>query len=96
MNIKPLYDQVVIKRLEDLETTESGIVIPDTAKEKPSQGVVVAVGDGKLMSNGSLHPLMVKEGDKVLFDQYSGNEVQFGGEFFIVIREKNIYGIIIK
>lgn len=92
--IKPLHDRVLIKRIEEQEQIVGGIVIPDTAKEKPQQGEVVAVGDGKILKNGSRRPLDVKEGDRVLFGKYSGSEIKIDGEEFLIMREDEILGII--
>jgi len=94
MNIRPLHDRVIVRRLEEERKTAGGIVIPDTAKEKPIQGEVVAVGNGKLLENGQLRPLDVKAGDKVLFGKYSGTEVKVGNEELLVMREEDIMGVI--
>lgn len=94
MNIQPLHDRVVVKRLEAESTTKGGIVIPDTATEKPIKGEVIAVGNGKVLENGQTRPLAVKKGDKVLFGKYSGTEVKFDGMEYIVMREDDIMGII--
>jgi chaperonin GroES len=94
MNIRPLHDRVVIQRLEDEGTTPGGIIIPDTATEKPIQGKVVAVGKGKILENGEIRPLDVKVGDKVLFGKYGGTEVKLGNEEYVVMREDDIMGII--
>ncbi len=94
MQIKPLYDRVVIKRLESENKTAAGIIIPDTAKEKAQYAEVIAVGPGKLMSDGAVRPLMVKEGNKVLFGKYSGTEVKCGNEEYLVIKEDEILAII--
>ena len=91
--IKPLHDRVLIKRIEEQEQMRGGIVIPDTAKEKPQQGEVVAVGDGKILKNGSRRPLDVKEGDRVLFGKYSGSEIKIDGEEFLIMREDEILGV---
>lgn len=96
MKIRPLHDRVVVCRLEDERTTAGGIVIPDTAAEKPVKGKVVAVGKGKVLENGDLRALAVKEGDIVLFGKYSGTEVKVGGEELVVMREDDIMGIIEK
>ena len=90
MNIKPLHDRVVIKRVEEETTTASGIVLPGSATEKPSEGKVVAIGSGKVLDNGSLHEMHVKVGDHVLFTKYSGSEVTVDGEDLIVMREDDI------
>ena len=94
MNIRPLHDRVIVKRVEEETTTPGGIVLPGTAAEKPSQGKVLAVGNGKLLDNGSVRPLEVKVGDKVLFGKYAGNEVKVDGEDLIVMREEDIMGIL--
>ncbi len=94
MKIRPLHDRVIVKRLEEVRTTASGIVIPDTATEKPDQGEVVAVGPGKKDDNGKVIALDVKVGDKVLFGKYSGTEIKIEGEEFLMMREEDILGII--
>jgi len=94
MNIRPLHDRVIVRRLEDERKSPGGIVIPDTAAEKPMQGEVVAAGNGKLLDNGELRPLDVKAGDKVLFGKYSGTEVKVNGEDLLVMREDDIMGVI--
>ncbi len=94
MKIRPLHDRILVKRLEEEEKTKGGIIIPDTAKEKPIEGEVVAVGNGKLLENGEVKPLDVKVGDKVLFGKYAGTEVKIGGEEYLIMREDDILGII--
>ncbi len=94
MKIRPLHDRILVQRLEEEEKTQGGIIIPDTAKEKPIEGKVVAVGNGKLLENGEVRPLDVKEGDKVLFGKYAGTEVKIGGEEYLIMREDDILGII--
>jgi chaperonin GroES len=94
VNINPLYDRVVIKRLDEEQTSAGGIVIPDTAKEKPARGLVMAVGSGKALDNGNIRPLMVKPGDTVLFGKYSGTEVKISNQEYLVMREDDIMGII--
>lgn len=94
MNLRPLHDRVVVKRVEEETTTPGGIVLPGSAAEKPSQGVVLAVGNGKLLDSGAVRALDVKVGDKVLFGKYSGNEVKVDGEELIVMREEDIMGIL--
>ncbi|MET1257294.1 co-chaperone GroES [Aliikangiella maris] len=94
MSIRPLHDRVLVKRLEDETTTAGGIVIPDNAKEKPSRGEILAVGNGKHLDNGETRSLDVKVGDKVLFGKYAGNEVKVDGEELLVMREDDIMGII--
>ncbi|MDH3637773.1 MAG: co-chaperone GroES [Gammaproteobacteria bacterium] len=94
MAIRPLHDRVLVRRLDDERTSPGGIVIPDTAAEKPMQGEIVAAGNGKLLENGEIRPLDVKAGDKVLFGKYSGTEVKVGGEELLVMREDDIMGVI--
>ncbi len=94
MNIRPLYDRVVVRRKEEETTSAGGIVLPGSATEKPNEGEVVAVGEGKLLDNGELRPVGVKVGDKVLFGQYSGNNVKAGGEELIILNEGEIFGVI--
>jgi chaperonin GroES len=94
MNIRPLHDRVIVKRLEEERTSSGGIVIPETAAEKPMKGQVVAAGPGKLSDEGKLRPLDVKAGDKVLFGKYSGTEVKVDGQDLVVMREDDIMGII--
>jgi chaperonin GroES len=94
MNIRPLHDRVVIKRMEEERTSPGGIVIPDTAAEKPVKGEVIAVGKGKILENGEVRPLDLKQGDKVLFGKYSGTEVKVEGEDFLVMREDDVMAVI--
>ncbi len=94
MKIRPLYDRVVVRRMEEETTTPGGIVLPDTAAEKPMQGEVVAVGRGKALDNGEFRALDVKVGDKVLFGKYAGTEVKVDGEELLVMREDDLLGII--
>jgi len=94
MKIRPLHDRVIVRRMEEERTTAGGIVIPDTAAEKPAQGEVIAVGNGKILENGEVRPLDVKVGDKVLFGKYAGNEVKVDGEELLVMREEDIMGVI--
>lgn len=94
MNIKPLGDRVVVKVLEEEERTASGIVLPDTAKEKPQQGKVMAVGSGKVLDNGEKVPLEVKEGDRIIFSKYAGTEVKLQGEEYLILRESDILAIV--
>jgi len=94
MKIRPLHDRVVVRRMEEERKTAGGIVIPDSATEKPIQGEVLAVGNGKLLDNGDLRPLDVKVGDRVLFGKYSGTEVKIEGEEVVVMREDDIMGVI--
>jgi chaperonin GroES len=95
MKIRPLYDRVVVKRIEEEEeTVQGGIIIPDSAKEKPQEGEVLAVGQGKRLDDGKLVPLDVKVGDKILFGKYSGNEIKVEGEECMIMREDEILGVI--
>jgi chaperonin GroES len=94
MNVRPLHDRVNVKRMEEERTSPGGIVIPDSATEKPIQGEVTAIGNGKLLENGDVRPLDVKVGDKVLFGKYSGTEVKVGGEDLLVLREEDIMGVV--
>ena len=94
MNIRPLHDRVVIRRMEEETTSAGGIVIPDSATEKPAQGEVVAVGKGKILENGDIRPLDVTVGDKVLFGKYGGTEVKVEGEDLLVMREDDITAVI--
>ena len=94
MGIRPLHDRVLVRRMEDETVSAGGILIPDNAKEKPSRGEILAVGNGKHLENGDVRPLDVKVGDKVLFGKYSGNEVKVDGEELLVMREDDIVGII--
>ena len=94
MNIRPLHDRVIVRRVEEERTSAGGIVIPDSATEKPVQGEVVAVGKGKIMENGEVRPLDVKVGDKVLFSKYGGTEIKIEGEELLVMREDDITGVI--
>jgi chaperonin GroES len=96
MKIRPLHDRVIIKRLESETKTAGGILIPDSATEKPSKGKVIAVGPGKRSDDGKIHPLDVKVGDEVLFGKYSGNEVKDGKDELVVMREEDIMGVIEK
>ena len=94
MNIRPLHDRVIVKRVEEETTTAGGIVLPGSAAEKPSQGIILAIGSGKALDNGTVRALEVKVGDKVLFGKYSGNEVKVDGDDLIVMREEDIMGIL--
>lgn len=94
LKIRPLHDRVIVKRLEEERTTAGGIVIPDTATEKPIRGEVLAVGTGKILDNGQVRALQVKVGDKVLFGKYAGTEVKVEGEEVLVLREEDIVGVI--
>ncbi len=94
MKIRPLHDRIIVKRLEEERKTASGIVIPDTAAEKPDQGEVVAVGKGKILDDGKLRPVQVKAGDKILFGKYSGQTVKVEGEELLVMREEDVMGVL--
>ena len=93
MKIRPLYDRIVVKRIEEQETTRNGIIIPDSAKEKPQEGEVIAVGHGKRLEDGKIVPLEVKAGDRILFGKYSGSDTQLDGTEYIVMREDDVLGI---
>ena len=94
MKIRPLQDRVIVRRIEEEEKTKGGIIIPDTAKEKPQEGKVVAVGKGKVNDDGKLTPLDVKAGDKILFGKYSGSEIKLNGEEHLIMREEDILGVV--
>ena len=96
MKIRPLQDRVIVKRIEEEEKTKGGIIIPDTAKEKPQEGQVIAVGKGKLNEDGKVTPLDVKVHDRVLFGKYAGNEIQIDGTEHVIMREEDILGVIEK
>jgi chaperonin GroES len=94
MNIRPLHDRIIVERLEEETTTAAGIIIPDSAKEKPMQGDVVAVGKGKVTEDGKVLPLDVKVGDKVLFGKYSGTEIKIEGKEYLMMREDDVLGVV--
>jgi chaperonin GroES len=94
MNIRPLHDRLVVRRLEEETTSAGGIVLPDSATEKPSQGEVLAVGPGKTLDNGDVKPLDVKVGDKVIFGQYGGSTVKLEGEELLILNESEIFGVL--
>ncbi|OGP60688.1 MAG: co-chaperone GroES [Deltaproteobacteria bacterium RBG_13_49_15] len=94
MKLRPLQDRILVERIEEEKTTKGGIIIPDTAKEKPAEGKVVAVGNGKLDDDGKRIPLQVKKGDRILFGKYSGTEVKLEGKEYLIMREEDILGII--
>lgn len=94
MNLKPLQDRVLVQRVEEETKTKGGIIIPDTAKEKPAEGKVIAVGNGKLDDNGKRIPLQVKPGDRILFGKYAGTEVKIEGQEYLIMREDDILGVI--
>lgn len=95
MKVQPLHDRLIVKRVDSQEVSKGGIIIPDTAKEKPIEGLVVAVGPGKTLDNGSTKGLTVSEGDKVLFSKYAGTEIKIGGEDHTIMREDDVLGIIV-
>jgi chaperonin GroES len=94
MKLTPLHDRVIVKRIEEEEKTAGGIIIPDTAKEKPQQGKIIAVGQGSMLENGQIIPMTVKEGDRILFGKYSGTEIQIDGEEHLIMREDDILAIV--
>lgn len=96
MSIRPLHDRVVVRRMEEERTTAGGIVIPDSATEKPMRGEVLAIGTGKPLDNGDVRPLAVKVGDVVLFGKYSGTEVKLNGQELVIMREDDIMGVLVK
>ncbi|MDL2259950.1 co-chaperone GroES [Deltaproteobacteria bacterium OttesenSCG-928-K17] len=96
MNVRPLSDRILVKRMEEEETTKGGIIIPDTAKEKPQQGKVVAVGEGKLLDNGTRITPAVKVDELVLFGKYAGTEIKVDGEEYLILREDDIFGVFSK
>ncbi len=96
MNIRPLQDRILVKRLEGEEKTKGGIIIPDTAKEKPSEGLVKAVGKGKLSEDGKKLPLDVKKDDRILFSKYAGTDITIEGEEYLIMREDDVLGVIEK
>ena len=94
MKVKPLQDRLVVKRMEEEEKTKGGIIIPDAAKEKPQEGRVIAVGDGKILESGQRSPLSLKVGDKILFGKYSGAEIKIDGEEHLIMREDDVLAVI--
>jgi chaperonin GroES len=96
LKIRPLYDRLVVKRIEETETVRGGIIIPDSAKEKPQEGEVVAAGNGKRNDEGKLIGLDVKAGDRILFGKYSGNEIKLDGEEYLILREDEVLAIVEK
>ena len=94
MTVRPLHDRVLIKRIEEQETVKGGIIIPDTAKEKSQEGEVMAVGTGKILENGTILPVEVKAGDRILFGKYSGTEIKIEDQDYIILREDEIIGIL--
>jgi chaperonin GroES len=94
MNIRPLYDRIVVKRIDEKETSRNGIIIPDSAQEKPQEGEVIAVGHGKRLDDGQLVALDVKPGDRILFGKYSGNETKVAGTEYLIMREDDVLGVL--
>jgi chaperonin GroES len=94
MNVRPLHDRLIVRRIEEKETVKGGIIIPDTAKEKPQEGEVIAVGNGKLLENGSKVPLDVKAGDRILFGKYSGTDIKIDGQEYLILREDEVLAIV--
>jgi chaperonin GroES len=94
MQVRPLHDRVLVKRSNEEERSKGGIIIPDTAKEKPIQGEVIAVGQGRVNEEGKLRPLDVKKGDKILFGKYSGTEIKIDGEDYLMMREEDVLGVL--
>jgi len=94
MKVRPLQDRILVKRLEEEEKTKGGIIIPDTAKEKPVEGEVIAVGSGKVTDKGDVRPLAVKKGDRILFGKYSGTEIKIEGVEHLILREEEVLGVI--
>jgi chaperonin GroES len=94
MNVRPLHDRLLVRRIEEKETVKGGIIIPDTAKEKPQEGEVIAVGNGKILDNGTKLSLDVKSGDRILFGKYSGTDIKIDGEEYLILREDEVLAII--
>jgi chaperonin GroES len=94
MKVRPLYDRILIKRVEEEEKTAGGLYIPDTAKEKPQQGLVVAVGNGKIQEDGSLRKLELKAGDKILFSKYAGNDIKIDGAEHLILKEDDVLAVL--
>jgi chaperonin GroES len=94
MNFRPLHDRILIKRIEEKETVKGGIIIPDTAKEKPQEGEVVAVGNGKMTEDGKVVPLDVKAGDRILFGKYSGTEIKIDNKEYLILKEEEVLGVV--
>jgi len=94
MNIRPLYDRVLVKRVEEESRSKGGLFLPESAKEKPSEGIVLAVGQGRINDKGDITPLVVSEGDRVLFGKYAGNEIKVDGEERLILKESEIFGIV--
>ena len=96
MNVRPLHDRIIVERIEEEEQSAGGIIIPDTAKEKPQQGKVIAVGKGRIEKDGKITPLDVKAGDTILFGKYAGQEIKLDGHEYLIIREEEVLGVIEK
>jgi len=94
MNFRPLHDRILIKRIEEKETAKGGIIIPDTAKEKPQEGEVIAVGNGKMSEDGKVVPLDVKAGDRILFGKYSGSQIKMDDEEYLILKEEEVLGVV--
>ena len=94
MNVRPLHDRILVRRIEEKETIKGGIIIPDTAKEKPQEGEVIAVGNGKILENGNKVPLDVKAGDRILFGKYSGTDIKVDGQEYLILREDEVLAVI--
>ena len=94
MKVRPLHDRILVRRIEEEEKTKGGLIIPDTAKEKPMEGKIIAVGKGKVDEDGTLRPLDVHKGDRVLFSKYSGTEIQFEGDEHLIIREDDVLAVL--
>ena len=94
MNFRPLHDRILIKRIEEKETVKGGIIIPDSAKEKPQEGEVVAVGNGKMSEDGKVVPLDVKAGDRILFGKYSGSEIKIDNKEYLILKEEEVLGVV--
>ena len=96
MKVRPLHDRLVVRRIEEKESVKGGIIIPDTAKEKPQEGEVIAVGNGKVLDSGTKVPMDVKAGDKVLFGKYSGTDIKIDGEEYLILREDEVLAVVEK
>ncbi len=94
MNVRPLHDRLLVRRVEEKETVKGGIIIPDTAKEKPQEGEVIAVGNGKVLDNGTKVAMEVKKGDKILFGKYSGSDIKIDGEEVLILREDEVLAVV--
>ena len=94
MKVRPLHDRILVRRIEEEEKTKGGLIIPDTAKEKPQEGKVIAVGKGRVSEDGKLRPLDVHKGDRVLFTKYAGSEIEVGGDEHLIIREDDVLGVL--